>query len=186
MADNENTEVEELETEVEDTEQESTEEEEFVPLSKEETETLREQLKKANAEAKKNRLALKEQKAQAESANTDEDKTAEAVKAAEDKWRGRLINTSLKGSLASAGFTGNVDRALKLIDSSEFEVDEDGNVDSDDLAAAIAGLREDIPGAFAPVKPRPGKAGGGARGDAPERKLTPSERQARAAGVFKP
>ena len=99
--------------------------------------------KKAEREAKAELQRLKasagksedEQKAQAER----EQREAEILKKADE----RIIRSEIKS--AAAGKLQNPALAIRLLDISDFEVDEDGNVDEDEIAEAIDELLEREP-----------------------------------------
>ena len=99
--------------------------------------------KKAEREAKAELQRLKdsagksedEQKAQAER----EQREAAILKKADE----RIIRSEIKS--AAAGKLQNPALAIRLLDISDFEVDEDGNVDEDEIAEAIDELLEREP-----------------------------------------
>ncbi|ALQ32168.1 hypothetical protein ATC04_17600 [Arthrobacter sp. YC-RL1] len=77
-----------------------------------------------------------------------EDQEAEAERAQRDaailnKANERIVRSEIKS--AAAGKLQNPALAIRLLDISEFEVDEDGNVDEDEIAEAIDELLEREP-----------------------------------------
>lgn len=110
-------------------------------------------LRKAlQAERKAHREAERRAKA-AEQALADKDKPAEEAaldaarrEAREDALKTaneRLVRAELKAALA--GKVTNPALALRLIDTSEIEVDADGDVDTDAIDAAISALLDEAP-----------------------------------------
>ena len=110
-------------------------------------------LKKAlAAERKAHRDEVKRRKA-AEQALADKDRPAEeaaieqARREARDEAKktsdARIVRAELKAALA--GKVSNPAIALRLIDTSEIEVDEDGEVDADALNAAVESLLAEAP-----------------------------------------
>lgn len=113
-------------------------------------------LKKANEEAKRNRLALKEHETRARANEGEQEKALrEAAEAAEKKWGPRIISSAARASLAEAGVTGSPDRLLKLLDMDAMSIDDDGDVIG--LDTEIDRLKTDYPEFFAPPAepPRP-------------------------------
>ena len=134
-------------------------------------------LKKALAAERKLRKAEKQRADLAEQKLSDQgkpadgqaleqvkrDARAEAMSAANERIRALTLRAALAGKVS------NVDRALRLIDASVIDVDEDGSVDSDAVADAIEALLSDIPELA--VKRFQGSADQGAKG----RKAAPSQ-----------
>ena len=97
--------------------------------------------------AEKQRADLAEQKLSDQGKPADEqaleqvkrDARAEAMSAANERIRALTLRAALAGKVS------NVERALRLIDASVIDVDEDGSVDSDAFADAIEALLCDIP-----------------------------------------
>jgi hypothetical protein len=112
-------------------------------------------LKKANEEAKRNRLALKEHETRARANEDGQEKALrEAAEAAEKKWAPRIINSAARAALAEAGVAGSPDRLLKLLDPDALSVDDEGDVIG--LDTEIDRLKADYPEFFTkPEQPRP-------------------------------
>lgn len=137
------------EAEEQETETHEEEETEYVAPTKEEWAATQAALSKANAEAKKYRLAVKAAKSKQEaSGEEDDEKITAAQKAVEDKYRPMIVKTAVKASLKEAGLEGPTEKLLKLIDVEDFDIDDDGNVDEDDLARAVESLKDDFPQLF--------------------------------------
>ena len=128
-------------------------------------------LKKALA-AERKRAKVAERRARAaEQQLADKDKPAEeqALEVARREAReealseanARVVKSELKAALA--GKVSNIGVALKLIDSSSIEVDDDGEVDADAVSAAIDALLDEAPQLAASKSP--GSADQGRRGD---------------------
>lgn len=66
----------------------------------------------------------------------DEQKRVEALS-------GKLRDSSLRAAMVEAGFTGNWDRALKVIDLDEIKIGEDGEVTG--AVEAVASLKSELP-----------------------------------------
>lgn len=125
-------------TEVE--EEPKVEETEYVAPTKEEFTKTQEALKKANGEAKKNRLLVKELKEQIAKGGTA------VVNNGDDVWKPRFVKSAARAELATAGVTTGIDRLLKTLDFDSVEVDDDGIVSG--LDTQIDQLREDFPQLF--------------------------------------
>lgn len=95
------------------------------------------QLRKAKAEAKaKAATATPDEK---EEARIRQEAKAEALKEVNE----RLVKAAIR--VAAAGKLANAEDAVALIDWSDFEVDDDGNPDADEVEKAIADLLKDRP-----------------------------------------
>lgn len=68
----------------------------------------------------------------------DEDATAKAVQAATAAANGRILRAEIKA--AAKGRLADPKDALTFLDLDQFEVDEDGSVDEDEIAEAIGAL----------------------------------------------
>lgn len=88
---------------------------------------------------------------------------ADAVREANQAAAQRIIKSEVKA--AAAGKLADPADAYKFLDLSEFEVDEDGNVDESEVADAITELLERKPylAAQGGIKKQHGSADGGAR-----------------------
>lgn len=161
--------TEEVETTTED---EATEAEtvdtDAAELEDDPTEGLRKALQ---AERKQRRDAERARKA-AEQALADKDKPAEeaALEQARREAReeamtaatARYVRAEVKAALA--GKVTNVAVALRLIDTSGIEVDDDGDVDADGVAAAVEALLVEAPELATKGTRFPGGADQGAKG----------------------
>lgn len=137
----------------------------YTPPTKEAWEAAQRQLKKANAEAKRLRLRAKGKPGAA--VDTDSgDSGADTSGADPDARVKRLAGIA---ALASEGMTRDQARAaVRLLDLSDVEVDEDG--DADGLEDAVADLKAQFPAMFPAVdrddsepasrRPRPRTSGG--------------------------
>lgn len=129
-----------------ETESETTEEETVKPDpnagAKKALDAERTARKAAVAELKalKAELALKDKPAEEQAL---EAARAEARQEATDKANERIVRAEVKA--AATGKVKNPALALKLIDVSEIEVDDDGEVDSDAVNQAITDLLEQYP-----------------------------------------
>jgi len=141
----EDTEETEIEVSDSETEEETEEaEDDYVPPTKEDFVKMQAALQKANKEATRNRLALKELREKAEEGNS-ETEVEKARKAAEASWKPRVVKSAAKAALLSAG-AGKPERLLKLVDVDKCDVDEDGDVAG--LDDQIDELREEYPELF--------------------------------------
>lgn len=117
---------------------------EYEPPTKAEWKKTQDALKKANAQAKKHRLAAKKA-ASAKDGGADKKDVEKAISDTEAKWRPRLVNKAAKAALLAAG-ASKPDRLIKLIDHDELDIDDDGEVEG--LDDAIEELKEDYPELF--------------------------------------
>lgn len=119
--------------------------------------------KAAESELKalKAELALKDKPAEEQAL---EAARAEARTEATTKANERIVRAEVKA--AATGKVKNPALALKLIDTSEIEVDDDGEVDSDAVSAAVADLLELYPELAADGSKFTGSADQGAKGKA--------------------
>lgn len=134
------------------------------PFTKKDFDALQDALKKARRDAR----AAKRTKP---AAKDSDDKVAAEGK----KWQAVVIRSSAKLALKEAGLQGTPDKLLKLIDTDDIEVDEDGEVDG--LTEQIDELKKDFPELFA--KKRRGIDGADKDRQRGNEKLSPSEIQAR-------
>lgn len=116
---------------------------------------------KLKAERAKRQKA--EQERDAASATDEADRTRREVEtAALSKANNRIVRSEVKA--AAKGVLADPQDAFRFIDLDQFEVDDDGDVDEDEIAAAIADLVEKKPYLAAQGGKRfQGTAGGGAR-----------------------
>jgi hypothetical protein len=101
---------------------------------------------------------------------------AEARKEAAEKANQRILRSEIKA--AATGKMANPALALRLLDLTEFEVDDDGNVDSDDINDALAKLIEENPGlGVTQGEPKrfKGSGDGGSKGSAGKPQLTEAD-----------
>lgn len=158
VKDTENTENEELENEEVVENEEVTEEK--VVEEEQDDEILGEPGKKALEKERAARKALEAEVKELRQQTEDEDERRlreareEAAGEAETKWKARVVRAEARALLAAEGAKGNASKLLKLIDTDEVEVDEDGDVIG--LEDAIETLKEDFPELFK------GSAAGGA------------------------
>jgi hypothetical protein len=153
------------------------EDDSWEPPTKAEFEAMQAKLKKANAEAKRHRLAAKQTGAKAE---TDVEKAVEAARGeVEAKYKPLVVRTAAKAALAEAGLIGKPDRLLKLLDMDAIDIDDEGDIDG--LEDQIKELRADYPDLFQ-KRTRAGRVNGADRqGSSGERKLSSAERIAQMA-----
>lgn len=123
---------------------------------------------KWQAERTKRRQA--EQERDAASATDEAEATRREVEsAALSKANNRIVRSEVKA--AAKGVLADANDAFRFLDLDQFEVDDDGDVDEDEIAAAIADLVEKKPYLAAQGGKRfQGTGGGGAR----ERKSAPT------------
>lgn len=143
-------------------EQEGGEATEWAPPSQEEWERTQAALKKANAEARKNRLKVK---AAAEGV-ADQDAEREITARVEAKMKPVVVRAAARAAFAEAGMDAKaVSRAFRLLDLDDVTIDEDGEVSG--LAEQVEEIREEFPGMFAAkpgARPRTGKVDAGRTG----------------------
>lgn len=158
------------EDETEDNESEgSSGSDSWTPPTQEEWERTRAALTKANGEAKKHRLALKNAKKVANdssAASGAEKARQDAEREAEEKYLPRIKRSAAKSALIGAGLADAdkadvVKAAVRLIDLDELDVDEDGDVEG--LEEAVAELKRKFPGMFTKTRTK-GKVSTGDRG----------------------
>lgn len=70
---------------------------------------------------------------------------------------GKLRDSSLRAAMVEAGFTGNWDRALKVIDLDEIKIGEDGEVTG--AVEAVASLKSELPEWFRSRNGSPRRSG---------------------------
>lgn len=119
----------------------------------------------ASAKAKDAELAALKAKAEGKEAEfaAEQEKRA-AEHAALAKANERILKSEVKA--AAKGVLADPQDAYKFLDLDSFEVDDDGNVDEDAIASALATLVKDKPYLAAQGKRFQGTADGGARNDA--------------------
>lgn len=107
---------------------------------------------------------------------------ADAEKAATAKANGRIVRAELKA--AAAGRLADASDALAFIDTDQFEVDDDGEVDADEIADAITDLLKRKPhlAAGAGRRFQGGGDGGKGRQSAQPKPLDAQIREAEAKG----
>lgn len=120
--------------------------------------------RKAARAAERKAKELEKRLAEIESANQTESEKAIAAARAEGRTEAlsvantRIVSAEIKS--AASGVLANPDLAVRLIDASQFEVDEDGNVDTRAIAAEVQRLVKDEPYLAAGAKPAPLPGGG--------------------------
>jgi hypothetical protein len=141
---------EDLDTDVDDDvdpDDEPEAEPEYVAPGKDEWARTQAALKKANAEAKKHRLDAKALRAATESAAEKATREAGEANDAAGRYKGLVVRSAARAALATAGVKGTPDRALKLLDITDLEIDEDGDVVG--LDEQVRALKKDWPDLFA-------------------------------------
>lgn len=104
-------------------------------------------LAKNRAETKAAKAELARLKKEREAAEASE--TTETP--ADNRYKELFINTAARTALKEAGLSTGTDRFLKMIDLSEVEVDDEGNVVG--LEEQVAALTEEFKDLIAPAKP---------------------------------
>jgi hypothetical protein len=166
----------------------------YTPPSKSEWARAQAALKKANDEAKTQRLRNKELEEKARGDETEHEKALrEAREEGEKKYRTPLVRTALRGALVEAGALAFLEeekdpksdealkkaesrmgRMLKLIDTDGLDLDEAGSVSGVD--AAVAELTRDYPEWFsAPSRKPKARPTGAPRPAAAEKPKTTAE-----------
>lgn len=117
-------------------------------------------LKKANKEAERSRarLAAAEEASQTEAERAVAAAKAEGFAEAMSSAHKRIIQTEVRA--AATGVLVDPDDAVLYIDLDQFEIDDDGAVDTKSIAAAVAGLVKAKPHLAAGAKPQPLPGGG--------------------------
>ncbi|MBX6360105.1 MAG: hypothetical protein IRZ03_08500 [Acidobacterium ailaaui] len=105
-------------------------------------------------------LEAAQRSAQKEGEPTAEDIRREAEKAAAEKANARIVRSEVRA--AATGKLADPNDALTFLDLTQFDVDEDGNVDADEIAEAIDELLKKKPYLAATVKRFQGTADQGA------------------------
>ncbi len=120
--------------------------------------------RKAARAAERKAKELERRLAELEAANQTESEKAIAAARAEGRTEAlstanaRIVAAEIKS--AASGVLANPDLAVRLIDASEFEVDEDGNPDTKAIKAEVQRLVKDEPYLAAGAKPAPLPGGG--------------------------
>ncbi len=107
---------------------------------------MKDKVKASRKEAREAKAELERLKNSAGKSQEDQEAEAEREKrdaAILNKANERIVRSEIKS--AAAGKLQNPALAIRLLDISEFEVDEDGNVDEDEIAEAIDELLEREP-----------------------------------------
>ena len=124
--------------------------------SPEEFARMQRALTKANREAKKNRLRLKEFLNTSNDGKDGDDKNKrvererirdEVSEVEETRWKKRVVRQAAKASLLEAGLTGDASRLARLVDEDDVDVDDDGEI-TDGLEEQIEQIKEDYPDLF--------------------------------------
>lgn len=151
--------------------------------SDEELERAKRALKKANAEAKKYRLRLKEylKNNDADNENNKSSISQERIReevseAEESRWKGRMVRQAAKAALLEAGLQGDATKLARLVDENDVEIDDDGEI-VDGLEEQIDSIKEDYPELFEEQTKanRRTRIDGSDRGGRPQRRLTTAE-----------
>jgi hypothetical protein len=111
---------------------------------------------------------------QAKLDKADPDKDSERERAVTEKANQRILRSEVKA--AAAGKLADPKDALRFLDLTKFEVDEDGDVDEDEIADAIADLLTKKPYLAAQGERRfKGSADGGVRKESRPKQVTRTE-----------
>lgn len=149
---------------------------EYTPPSKEEWTKTQAALTKANAEAKKRRLAAKVKPT--EEPKKDATETAEeAEERISKKWKPKVIRQGAKAALSEAG-ASNPARLVGLLDMDSLDIDDDGEVDG--LEDEIDRLKDEFPELFRKKRTAALETGDRSGGKGAARPKSDSERQAAA------
>lgn len=154
------------------------EETEYTPPTREEWERVTKALERANAEAKKRRLA---QRKKPNDKDGDAPDVEKAVAEAESVWRAKTIKFAARGALASAGVdSAKLNKALRLLDTDDLDLNEDDEVEG--LEDQIEELKEEFPELFAPKHDAASHGRrvprvNGASQERQRKELTPTQRQ---------
>jgi Phage minor structural protein GP20 len=166
---------------------------EYTPPSREEHERMKRALAKANNEAKKSRLKLKEllkaspegKDGKPDDKNKELDRErirSEVSEAEEARWKKRVVRQAAKAALLEAGLRGDPTKLARLVDEDDVEVDDDGEI-SDGLEEQVDSIKEDYPDLFEDKNTPPPRNtrrasinAGGSRERPPARKLTSAEK----------
>jgi hypothetical protein len=166
---------------------------EYTPPSQEEFERIKRALSKANSEAKKNRLKLKDLlkttpdskdgKSDDKSRELDRERIRNEVSEAEqDKWKKRVVRQAAKAALLEAGLRGDPTKLARLVDEDDVDVDDDGEI-TDGLEEQVDSIKEDYPDLFEDKNSPPARNtrrtridAGGTRERPPARRLTSAEK----------
>lgn len=118
----------------------------YTPPSRDEWERVQAALAKANAEAKKHRLRARDlEKGKPEDQNDDSE--AKAREAAEARYKPIVVKAAARAALMEAGVgSDRVGKLMRLIDMSDVDVDEDGEVLG--LGGQIETIKTDYPELF--------------------------------------
>lgn len=131
-------------------------------VSLEEHERTKRALAKANREAKKHRLRLKNLLKEGKEGNSGDDNKdgsgkdrkiererirEEVSEAEEARWKKRVVRQGAKAALLEAGLLGDPTKLARLIDEDDVDVDEDGEI-TDGLEEQIEEIRNDYPDLF--------------------------------------
>lgn len=132
-------------------------------LAAEKTRRKAESLKRRELESKVAELEAKLNKPSDDAAPDIDSIKADALREASAAAASRIVKSEVKA--AAAGQLADPADAYRFLDLSEFEVDEDGNVDEGEIADAIADLikRKPYLAAQGGAKKQHGSADGGAR-----------------------
>lgn len=162
---------------------------EYVPPSRDEWTRTQAALKKANEDAKRNRLRARELEEKTRADETEHEKALrEAREQGESKFRSPLVRAAARAALSEAGAfavaegdAGKVrdrfERLYKLIDTDGVSVDDDGEVSG--LEAELDTLRTQYPEFFAqPAAKKKVRPTGAERKPVDERPKSAAERHA--------
>ncbi|MDY7102127.1 MAG: hypothetical protein S0880_13150 [Actinomycetota bacterium] len=134
--------------------------------------------RQAARDERKARKALEDELAELRQANMSDaekavaDARREGETAATERYRDRLVRTEVRA--AAAGRLADPADAINLLDLAAFEVNDDGSLDTDAIAAAVDELLTSKPylAASTPARQPAGSADQGMRGSSAVRQLT--------------
>lgn len=131
---------------------------EYAPPSEAEWKRTQEALARANAEAKKHRLKVRELSKTAD--GTDDEKTRKAAEDAEKRFKPVAVRSAAKAAFLEAGLNDatpdRLKKLLRLIEMDDVDVDDDGDVSG--LDDQVESIKADYPELFkAPERRRAGR-----------------------------
>ena len=103
------------------------------------------------AQIRKLERALERQRKRAEKPDPKSDDAPDPAVEAVTRANARIVATEARAALVAAGLDRDAAKiAVRMLDLTSVEVDDDGDVDEDDLAAAVDELRDKLPQLFTP------------------------------------
>lgn len=137
---------------------------------------VKEALRKERKLRKDAEKAAKRKNPDTEGDQPDDDKLAEARREAEQRANQKIIKAELKA--AAKGLLADPTDVYRYLDLDDFDVDEDGNVDSDEMEEAIEDLLKEKPylaANQAPARRFQTRGDGGSRGPSRPKQLTSAD-----------